>query len=264
MKNLILLLAASVFFATAADAGKQTKNVPTLNTPSESDLDKARMTYVESNVLATLYHEFAHALIDKMPLPVFGREEDAADTFVVVITDELFSDARAEHITWASADQYARDAEEAAKKGYELAVWDLHSLDLVRYYNLLCLFYGGNPDLRDDFAKENGLPEDRAETCEEERDLADKSWGAVLEDIKRTQPGPDWITIGKVDPASNAYVIAAQQVIRGEVARLNKYFSPNFHIKVHMEDCGEVNAYYQPGRGEILMCNELSRSYVHQ
>lgn len=260
----ILLLVASLLIATSAEAGKQTKNVPTLNTPTESELDKARMTYVESNVLATLYHEFAHALIDKLPLPVFGREEDAADTFVVVITDKLFSEARAEHITWASADQYARDAEEAAKKGYELAVWDLHSLDLVRYYNLLCLFYGGNPDTRDDFAEEYGLPEGRAETCEEERDLADKSWGAVLEDIKRIESGQDWITIGKVDPASNPYVTAAQQVIRDEVTRLNKVYAPNFRIKVHMEDCGEVNAFYQPGRGDILMCNELSRSYVHQ
>lgn len=264
MKNLFLLLVTSVFIATTADAGKQTKIVPTIGTPSESEQEKARMAYVESNVLATLYHEFAHALIDKMPLPVFGREEDAADTFVVVITDELFSEDKAEHITWASADQYARDAIEAEKKGYELAVWDLHSLDLVRYYNLLCLYYGGNVDLRDDFAEENGLPEDRAETCEEERDLADKSWGAVLEDIKRTEPGRDWLTIGKVDPTSNPYVSAAQQVIRDEVTRLNKYYAPDFQIKVHMEDCGEVNAYYQPGRGDILMCNELSRSYVHE
>lgn len=222
------------------------------------------MSYVEANVLATMYHELGHALIFMMSLPVFGREEDAADTFVVVITDHFFSDDGAERLTWASADQYARDAEEAEKKGCGPKVWDIHSLDLQRYYNLICLYYGGDVDAREDFAKEFGLPDDRAETCEEERNLAEGSWGAVLEGIERTRSGPDWIVLDEdVDTLGSAYVIAADAVIREEIARLNKRFAPDFLVKVVIENCNEENAFYSPSEGKITMCNEIVRSYVH-
>ncbi len=227
--------------------------------------DKA-MEYVASNVVATLFHEVAHALIDNLNLPVFAREEDAADTFVVVLTDYLFPPSRAEHITWASADQYARDQREAEKRGHEPAVWDVHSLDLVRYYNLICLYYGGNPYQRDDFAADNGLPEDRAETCEDERDLADKSWGRVISDIVADGSDEEWLIIDEatVDESANPYVAEAHNVIRTEVARLNRRFSPGFTIEVQLIDCEEVNAFYDPNDRVIIMCNELTRAYIHE
>ncbi len=265
MNKFIILLLVGLMGATATAAGtkKESKGGDKIEVSPE-DLDRTIMSYVEANVLATMYHELAHALIDGLDLPVFGREEDAADTFVVVITDLFFDAEQAEQLTWASADQYVRDAENAEKKGWDLPVWGVHSLDLQRYYNLICLYYGGDVDLRDDFAEENGLPEDRADSCEEERELAEASWGAVLDDIKRTQAGADWIILDEnVDTLGNSYVLAAHNVIRAEVARLNKRFAPDFEITIAIENCNEENAFYSPGEGKITMCNELSRSYVH-
>jgi len=262
MHKILMLMFAVLVISTTAEAKKQSKGGDPIVVSLE-ELDTTVMSYVEANVLATMYHELAHALIDGLSLPIFSREEDAADTFVVVITDQFFDADQAEQLTWASADQYARDAEEAEKKGRELAVWDTHSLDLQRYYNLICLYYGGDVDLRDDFADDNGLPNDRAETCEEERELAERSWGAVLNGIKRTQDGPDWIVLDEdVDTLGNSYVLAAQSVIRKEVARLNERFAPDFEVKVVIENCNEENAFYSPGEGKITMCNELSRSYI--
>ena len=149
MQKFIILLFIGLMVSTAVQAKKQSKGGDPIVVSPES-LDRSVMSYVEANVLATMYHELAHALIDGLSLPIFSREEDAADTFVVVITDHFFDAEPAEQLTWASADQYARDAEEAEKKGRELAVWDTHSLDLQRYYNLICLYYGGDVDARDD------------------------------------------------------------------------------------------------------------------
>ena len=262
MQKFIMLLLVGLMTATVAEAKKQTKGGDPI-VVSPEDLDSSVMSYVEANVLATMYHELAHALIDGLSLPVFSREEDAADTFVVVITDHFFDADQAEQLTWASADQYARDAEEAEKKGRELAVWDTHSLDLQRYYNLICLYYGGDVDARGDFAQENGLPDDRAETCEEERELAQRSWGSVLDGIKRTQKGPDWIVLDEnVDTLGNSYVLAAQGVIRQEIARLNDRFDPDIEVKVVIENCNQENAFYSPSEGKITMCNELSRAYA--
>ena len=35
---------------------------------------------------------------------------------------------------------------------------DVHGPDLQRFYNLVCLFYGADPDTRDDFAADMNLP----------------------------------------------------------------------------------------------------------
>lgn len=262
MQKFIMLLLFGLMASTAAEAKKQSKGGDPIVVLPE-DLDSTVMSYVEANVLATMYHELAHALIDGLSLPVFSRAEDAADTFVVVITDHFFDAEQAEQLTWASADQYARDAEEAEKKGRELAVWDTHSLDLQRYYNLICLYYGGDTDARGAFADENGLPDDRAKTCEEERELAERSWGGVLDGIKRRQSGPDWIILDEnVDTLGNSYVLAAQGVIRKEIARLNDRFAPDIEVKVVIENCNQENAFYSASEGKITMCNELSRSYI--
>jgi hypothetical protein len=37
---------------------------------------------------------------------------------------------------------------------------------------LVCIFYGANPDLREELAQELGLPEDRAISCAVEYELA--------------------------------------------------------------------------------------------
>jgi hypothetical protein len=264
IQKLLLLVLASLLFATATAAAKKQSKGGDRIAVSEQDLDAEVMFYVEANVLATMYHELAHAFIDMMSLPVFGREEDAADAFVVVITDAFFSDNAAEQLTWASADQYARDADEAEKKGVQSAVLDTDSLDLQRYYNQICLYYGGDVEARKGFAKEFGLPDDRAETCEEERDRAESSWGAVLDGIERRQNGPDWIVLDEdIDTLGNSHVIAAHTVFREEIARLNKRFAPDFRVKVVIENCNQENAFYSPSEGKTTMCNEIVRSYIH-
>ena len=60
----------------------------------------------------------------------------------------------------------------------------MHGPNEQRYYNLVCIFYGANPDLREELAQELRLPEERAISCPEEHELAIDSWGAVLQDME--------------------------------------------------------------------------------
>ena len=75
MQKFIMLLLVGLMAATTAQAKKQTKGGDPIIVLPE-DLDSTVMSYVEANVLATMYHELAHALIDGLSLPVFSREED--------------------------------------------------------------------------------------------------------------------------------------------------------------------------------------------
>lgn len=255
MRNAVLSICLSFALcngAFAKDTGSAQTKTQDASTVIPFSVDT--MQYVEGNVLATFYHEIGHALIDQLSLPVFAREEDAADSFALVLTEILHDRRRAEQITWASADQYVQL--ERQSRGYGPDFSDNHSPDMVRFYNLICLYYGGDVYNRDDFAEDNGLPDDRAETCEEERDLANYSWGKVLSDIERSKGARDWIFIGEVDDTDSEYVRAAQLVLRKSVADLNKRFSPNFRLQVDLTDCDEDNAFYEPNNVKVIMCNE--------
>lgn len=252
--GLFCALATTAVFAKST--GKDVIKETVMATELEFNVDI--MAYVEANVLATLYHEIGHALIDKMELPVFAREEDAADTFAIIVTEFLLPPEQAELVTWASADQYLQLNHQA--KTYEPDYSDVHSHDLVRFFNTICLYYGGDVDMRDDFAEENGLPDDRAETCEDERMLAERSWMNVLNQIERTEDKADnfdWLIIDEMAESTNEYVIASHKVIEDAVAMFNQRFSTDFKIRVRMTDCDEDNAFYEAYGSKILMCNEL-------
>jgi len=68
----------------------------------------------------------------------------------------------------AAADNFAYMAQQAETEGYDLAFWDTHGLDRQRYYTILCLHYGANPDPCQSLADELDFPTERQETCPQE------------------------------------------------------------------------------------------------
>lgn len=211
------------------------------------EVTDAQIAYVESNVLSIFYHEFGHALIDILQLPVLGQEEDAADTLSVVLTNELWQEDLARETAWAASTSWKMTAEEYA--GEELAYSDVHGLDLQRHYTHVCLFYGAAPEARADFAAEFELPEDRALGCADEYALAADSWGVFLDQIAEGAPGQS-MTI-EMDPADSISILLAD-----EVAALNEAYLLPEGLVVKLEPCGEANAYYDPSERSITMCTE--------
>ncbi|MGR3362765.1 MAG: DUF4344 domain-containing metallopeptidase [Maritimibacter harenae] len=208
--------------------------------------------YVEANVTETLYHELAHALIDILELPIYGPEEFAADTFATVLMNRLHDDTSVQRMAGDVARNYWLFAEGAGKHRDDLALWDVHAPDLQRYYNFACLMYGADPDTRDDLVDIFGLPEARADTCEEEYALAARSWNEVLDGLATDAPGSsfrlDWVT----DEDSHL-----TRFVGREVARLNTAFVLPETINVSIIPCGESNAFYDPDLLEIQICTEL-------
>lgn len=138
-------------------------------------------TYVEANILSIFYHEFGHALIDILGLPVMGQEEDAADTISVLMIDLLNDEETAQEILREAAFGFLEEA--ASNEDEEPFWWDSHGPNLQRYYNMVCQFYGGNPDTRQSLADDLSLPEDRAYGCEDEFLLAFDSFEPILDDL---------------------------------------------------------------------------------
>lgn len=201
--------------------------------------------FVAANVLAILYHEMGHALIDILNLPVFGQEEDAADVLSVLLIHDLYEEEAAAGIIYDAASGFLGEAEEN-----EPAPWDVHGPDLQRYYTMICLFYGANPEAREELAIELDLPEERAETCVEEFELAYDSWGPVLDGITADKPGASMVLEG----ADKSLI---GQLMVDEVAALNEDFDLPEPLALRVEACGEANGFYDPETREIIICSEL-------
>jgi len=141
----------------------------------DDDRDQA----VEDALLFTTLHEVGHALVNVLDLPITGREEDAVDQLASVILIDG-----------------AEDGDEAAINGVrglpdddqldDLAVSDEHALNGQRFYNVLCLVYGQDPDAYAGWTRDGTLPPERAERCPEEYQQTRASWDRLLAPYLKT------------------------------------------------------------------------------
>ncbi len=107
-------------------------------------------------------HELGHAIFDMLEVPVAGREEDAADQIAAYIALQFNKDV---------AQTIVRGFAYVAKVWFAFGApsyWDEHGTGLQRYYNMLCLAYGGNPELFRDYVDKGTLPRTRAANCRNE------------------------------------------------------------------------------------------------
>jgi hypothetical protein len=220
---------------------------------ASKDLTDDQIGYVQSNTRAIFYHELGHALIDLLNIPIFGQEEDAADVLSVLMIDELFEEEAAEAIAYDVAYNFLSDASEVD----ELAFWDVHGLDEQRAYTFICIFYGYDVDTRDGFAEDFNLPEERAESCEEERELAQNSWGMVLDGIIEDQ-NPSGLTFAPIPIDLSPAETVLTDVVREEVADLERWVKLPAGLLVKVESCDEPNAFYDPSEQSITMCTEFA------
>jgi len=229
-----------------------------VNAQSFSDDDQ---DFVRANTVFFIYHELGHALIDKLRLPVFGQEEDAADVLGIVLSETINSEDDNAWIAASAAEGFAIMAAIAEEEGYELAFWDLHGLDLQRYFTLICLHYGADPEGRQSLADDFGLPEDRQITCGEEFALAEESWGPVIEEISGTS-GSDWLKLVEKSAPETPVEEVVYSAVEEEVSILNEALSPDFRMEIIVTHCGEANAFYDPNRGEITICAEIGQLFI--
>jgi hypothetical protein len=108
-------------------------------------------------------HEVSHALFDMLHIPILGREEDAADQLAAYSMLQLGKeDARRTVV--GVAFMYGHEAQEEQSPEMKHFA-DVHGLPAQRFYNLLCMAYGAEPELFADVVAKGYLPKSRAEGC---------------------------------------------------------------------------------------------------
>jgi hypothetical protein len=145
------------------------------------DDKKAREVLIGA-ITFTFFHEFGHALVGELGLPITGKSEDAADEISVLMLIALGEKKAAfDGGYWFQA---------MVKSGHKNPFWDAHSFDQQRAVDIWCLLYGADGKTYGPFMKQLGVPDDRLATCAADYAARKKSWGTLLDAHVRHTPKP--------------------------------------------------------------------------
>lgn len=150
------------------------------NAPTETTKEGiAPIDALVAPIFDTALHEFAHAIFDILKLPILGREEDAADQVASYIALHLGKDAARRQIGGiAYAYMTEATATTAPPKLQDYA--NEHGTPAQRYYNVLCIAYGADPEYFGQFVEKGYLPKDRAEGCDAEYAQAGRAFDKLI------------------------------------------------------------------------------------
>lgn len=124
-------------------------------------------------VLDVILHEGAHALFDLFDVPIFGREEDAADALGSYAMLRLFEPQSPGLLAGVVYSYLVDTGTKDLKRLKPVAtatvsrhlLADAHSTPVQRIYNLVCLAHGSDEARHGEAAQRVDLPQTRAEGC---------------------------------------------------------------------------------------------------
>lgn len=168
---------------------------------SQEELDKE----VLGATRFIFYHELGHALIDIFGIPFTGREEDAVDQFSTML---LLNSGEVESAL-AGANFFYKFA--SVTELEELVFWDEHSLDQQRFYDIVCLVYGSDPEAYDFLLERESkgfllvtdggiLPKERAERCYDEYKAIANSWNRLIGSFVPSRDGTELAIVTELAP----------------------------------------------------------------
>ena len=152
-------------------------------------------------------HEVGHATFDMFSVPIFGREEDAADNFATYIMLQ-FGREQARRLIGGAAwawRAYLGDYTRNPAMPTRLAAFASdHGLPQERFYNLVCLAFGAN---RQEFADAAGyLPPTRSPKCSYEYQTLVRAFHKEIsphinQEMARRVLDTDWLQALESKPA---------------------------------------------------------------
>lgn len=130
---------------------------------------------VVGGFIDAIFHELGHALFDILEIPVFGREEDAADQLSAFLMLQFGKDVARTSIKGAA---YTYLVSKNPRTRTEFA--DEHGTAGQRFFNYVCLAYGGEPEAFRDYVDSGVLPKARADGCSREYQLVRRAFAKTI------------------------------------------------------------------------------------
>jgi hypothetical protein len=139
----------------------------------------ARADAIVGGVLDTILHEVGHGIIDMHDIPVFGKEEDAADFFSIYLLLQLPADDAKRLIEGVAFMMGSEGREDLEEKVRPRMFAGTHGPNAQRHYNVLCLAHGAKPEHFADVVSW-GLPHWRARNCGDEYAMLNRAFTRLI------------------------------------------------------------------------------------
>jgi len=239
---------------------------------SQDQLGALREEYVLANAEFTLLHEFGHAAFDAFDVPLFSREEEAADTVATVLMilnyDVQNRPAAVDRLLMVSAEWY-QEWETKGRVTELKPYWDEHPLSIQRFYNINCLAMGANEEMLALSLDTKLLPVERGWFCDQEFARAKRAVEWLYRQHRR-EPGdkgralrPPMLTVRYDEPVGadnrRVYEILKRSHLFERIAdRLDRLMDWPFPVQVSVTDCGgSPDAFYKKQVHTIFICLDL-------
>ena len=151
------------------------ENLEAIAPQTTSPQGYTRDEVIVGGFIDAIFHELGHALFDMLNIPVFGREEDAADQLSAFLMLQFGKDVARTTIRGAA---FTYLASKNPRTRTEFA--DEHGAPAQRFFNYICLAYGGEPDAFREFVDRGVLPKARAEGCPREYLLVRRAFAKTI------------------------------------------------------------------------------------
>lgn len=228
--------------------------------------------FVLGNTLFILYHELGHALIDLLGLPVLGHEEDAADNLASIMMIPDDPDPMMDELIVAAADGwYLGNLRQREAGNVEPSWWGEHSLDMQRFYSVVCLMYGSDPAGFAELADSVNLPPDRRTSCAGDYLQARAGWGRLLAPhllpAETRAERRSAVALDFGPPASGQDYVASllreSGLIEAVASDIGTGFKLPRDLTLRFRECGgsNVNAFYESASATVTFCYELVSFY---
>jgi len=237
---------------------------------SESD----RIDFVAGNLVFVLLHEFSHLVIEDFEVPVLGNNEDAADTLAAVWLiradrERLEGDFELIRVLLAAADANRILWQTGLEQENPVIYVASHPLSVQRAARITCLAYGSDPELLEPLPEIVGLPDFRADWCEEEYEAAEKAWFWVRDSYILKNPGNasgHEVEYGPTDDPDQETLrdlLVASRLLERVLEVVQDSMLLRDDIILMTRSCGEPNAYWDGNTRELVVCYELVDAFFN-
>jgi len=222
--------------------------------------------FIEGSLYFVVYHELGHAMVSEFQLPVVGREEDAVDGLATKLLTPDDDEPTPDYLMGAIKSWFLFGS---LTKVNDIAWWDEHGTENQRAYRIACLLYGSNPAKFKDVADTVKLPEDRRGGCERDSKQNEESWDTLMDDD--TYGAEDKVPADAATPEIVYQPTEKFQEQQDYLKKLGlfddiaKFMHDNYKfkpgIKLIANECGQVNAFWNPGDRTLTVCYEIVQAY---
>ena len=223
------------------------------------------MEFAVGKTLFVMGHEMGHVVINELELPVLGREEDAADSFAIIMALQLRSEF-SERVLMETARGWFLSSYRDKKAMTALTFYGEHGLDLQRAYHVVCMMVGSDPDRFKALAREAKLPEWRQRSCVHDYRAAVWSWEKALKPHRRSADQPRaTIKVEYKDEEKfpiTAGILRHMGVLEAFADNAADQFAWPRPFSMEARACGEPNARWFFATRTLVLCHELVEHFV--